>query len=405
METKNTEKRIYLDNAATTPVDPRVYAAMVPYFSEIYGNTGSMHKEGVAAKMAVLTARAAIGKVINARTDELIFTGSGTEANNLAILGFARHPEFRGYALGGLHFITSVIEHHSVLECFKDLEARGARVSFIPVTREGIIDLAAFERALSSDTVFVSIMFANNEIGTIQPIGEIADLIRYRSKQGKFSLCIPGRKEAGPVFHVDASQAPLFMWLDAQKLGADMLTLDAQKVYGPKGIGLLWKKRDVKIAPLIMGGGQEFGMRAGTENVPSIVGFAKAIEIAHDEREELSERLTELRDDCIARILRVAPGAELNGSETSRLPNNINISFPGMLSEWLVLQLDARGIAVGSRSACMSQEEPGSYVVSALGKGKEYATSSIRITLGRWTTKEDIDTLVSALEEIAAKKS
>ncbi len=399
MKKKDTQQsRIYLDNAATTPVDPRVLEAMLPYFSEDFGNPGSIHKEGVAAKMAVYRARKGIADFLSALPDEVLFTSSGTEANNLAIFGFAGLPVFRGYALCDLHFITSAIEHPSVLDCFRELARRGARVSFVPVTREGIIDMTAFEKALTPKTVFISVMLANNEIGVIQPISEIAKLLARKRKAGFFQI-LDSRYQI-PFFHTDASQAPLYVPLNVRNLGVEMLTLDAQKVYGPKGIGLLYRARNVNLSPILYGGSQERGLRPGTENVPGIVGFAEALAIAGETRENESARLSALRDDCIKRILEVAPTAEINGSREKRLPNSINISFPGYDSEWLVLALDAKGIAVSARSACMSEKEPGSPVVLTLGKGEEYATSSIRITLGRWTTKEDIDALIAALKRI-----
>ncbi|MBI2049138.1 MAG: aminotransferase class V-fold PLP-dependent enzyme, partial [Parcubacteria group bacterium] len=295
------------------------------------------------------------------------FTSSGTESNNLAIMGFAAQIEKTGRPLSRCHFMTSAIEHPSVRDCFKELERRGARVSYIPVDKDGILDLRAFGEELGPKTVFISVMLANNEIGTIQPIGEIARLVRAAAKNGLFAFRAPGGKESKPLLHTDASQAPLYLPTDAKKLGVDLLTLDAQKIYGPKGVGVLYRK---------------------------------TLAIARDEWESQSVRLTKLRDECIRRILEVAPQAVLNGSSGKRLPNNINISFLGKDAEWILFQLDARGIAVGTRSACMSAKEPGSYVVAALGQGKEYATGSIRITLGRWTTQEDIDALIAALKEI-----
>ncbi len=394
------QKGIYLDNAATTPVDPRVLEAMLPYFSEDFGNPGSMHTEGAIAKLAVYQSRKAVADILSATTDEIFFTSSGTESNNLAIMGFAAQIEKTGRPLSRCHFMTSAIEHPSVRDCFKELERRGARVSYIPVDKDGILDLRAFGEELGPKTVFISVMLANNEIGTIQPIGEIARLVRAAAKNGLFAFRAPGGKESKPLLHTDASQAPLYLPTDAKKLGVDLLTLDAQKIYGPKGVGVLYRKKGVEISQILFGGSQEFGLRPATENVPGIVGLAKALAIARDEWESQSVRLTKLRDECIRRILEVAPQAVLNGSSGKRLPNNINISFLGKDAEWILFQLDARGIAVGTRSACMSAKEPGSYVVAALGQGKEYATGSIRITLGRWTTQEDIDALIAALKEI-----
>ena len=246
-------------------------------------------------------------------------------------------------------------------------------------------------------------MFVNNEIGTVQPINEIAKIIRKHEKMGTFTQKVPGSDKKRPVFHTDASQAPLYFSLKSARLGVDMITLDAQKVYGPKGVGLLYRKKDISLKPLFFGGEQEYGLRPSTENVPGVVGFYEALKIAEEEREKESVRLRNLRDECIEQILEIAPGAELNGSHDVRSPNNINISFPGNESEWLVFQLDAKGIAIGARSACASGEDSGSYVIEALGKGKEYINSSIRITLGRGTKEEDINSLVSALKDILKK--
>lgn len=385
-----------MDHAATTPVDPRVLEAMLPYFSENFGNPGSMHQEGSTAKVAVYQSRKTVADILSASPNEILFTASGTESNNLAIVGFAARLEATGRPLSHCHFMTSAIEHPSVLDCFKELERRAARVSYLPVGMDGVLDLTAFSKELGPETVFISVMLANNEIGTIQPVSEIAKLLARKQESHFFK--IPESSIQRPVLHCDASQAPLYLPIDVKKLGVDLLALDAQKIYGPKGVGVLYRKNGVEISPILHGGSQEFGMRPGTENVPGIVGFAKALSLARDEWEDQSVRLTRLRDECIRRILEIAPRAELNGSREKRLPNNINISFPGIDAEWILFQLDARGIAVGTRSACMSREAPGSYVIAALGKGNEYAASSVRITLGRSTESEDIDALIAALK-------
>ncbi len=392
------QKRIYLDHAATTPVDPRVLRAMLPYFSEDFGNPGSIHKEGVAAKKAVEASRARIAAIMRALPDEIIFTSGGTEANNMAIRGFAMNLLRVGCAPKERHYITSAIEHPSVLDCFKALEEEGAAVSYAPVTKEGIIDLRAFERLLRPETVLVSIMYANNEIGTVQPVHEISKLLARKRKMHFFSIL--DTRYSIPFLHTDASQAPLYLSLDVKKLGVDMLTLDAQKIYGPKGVGLLYARKGTPLEPLFCGGKQERGLRPGTENVPGIIGLAEALVIAAAERARESARLAKLRDYGIAKIIAACPEAALNGSATERIPNSINISFPGKESEWLVLSLDAKGIAVGARSACTSDDAAGSHVITALGKGKEFSTSSIRITLGRWTTRKDIDALADALQKI-----
>ena len=281
-------KRIYLDNVASTQLDRRVYDAMRPYWSEVYGNPGGIHKEGVGARKALDKARHIIASCLSAHDDEVIFTGNGTEANNLAILGLVERLETEGIKLSDMHFISSSIEHPSVLDCFKSLEKKGAQVTYVDVDEAGIVNPKGVAEALNEKTVLVSIMAVNNEIGTIMPIREI-------SKQIK-SFCKRRKDNTGPLyFHTDASQAALLLPLNILRLGVDLLTLDAQKIYGPKGSGALFKKRDVHIESIMMGGSQEFGLRPGTENVPLAVGFAEAFSIAVDEREKENRRLKKLQ--------------------------------------------------------------------------------------------------------------
>jgi len=404
MAQNRSKKRIYLDYAATTPLAKRVKDAMEPYWDDDFGNPGGLYQEGVIAKQAVLESRKKIADALNALPNEIIFTSGGTEANSLAIFGFVGWLEGKGMKLKDLHFITCTIEHPSVLDAFGELETRGAQVSHVGVGETGLVKLDELKEALMPNTVLVSIIYAHNEIGTIQPISQIAKIIRQHQKNStQQNLGRLSGKMALPLFHSDASQAPLYLDINVQKLGVDFMVLDTQKIYGPKGVGALYLKGGIHIKPLFFGGKQEQGLRPGTENVPGIVGFAKAIEIAVEEREKESARLTELRDYFIAAILKKIRDAELNGDPKERLPNNVNISIPGIENEWVVIQLDVRGIAVGTRSACLAGDPTGSYVVRALGKSQKHSQGSIRFTLGRDTTKEEVEYVVKTLSEIVDK--
>lgn len=408
------EKRIYLDYAAATPLDSRVFKAMKPFFDIEFGNPSSIHAEGVRAKNAIETARNNVAKILHGHPDEIIFTSGGTESNNLAIMGTALRLEKEGMPFSKMHFVTTVVEHPSVKDVFAELERRGTIVSYIGVDEKGIVKLQEFKKMLRKETVLVSVMYANSEIGTVQPISHIVKIIRNFRKQHN-----PVSSFQSPVFHCDATQAPLYLDINVQKLGVDLMTLDGQKMYGPKGVGALFKKRGVLIAPPFYGGGQEDGLRPGTENVPGIVGFATALQYASHEREHESVRLTKLRGYFIKKILSEIPNTILNGDRTNRLPNNVNFSFLrpvrqahgkqgsgqvlGIDNEWLVLQLDALGISAGTGSACLSQKENISYVVAALGGDKSRASSSVRFTLGRSTRKKDIDYTIEKLAEIIDK--
>ncbi|MEK7208500.1 MAG: cysteine desulfurase family protein [Patescibacteria group bacterium] len=400
-------KRIYLDYAATTPLEPWVARAMEPFFAKNFGNPSSIHAEGVAAKRAVAEARLKVARALEARAEEIVFTSGGTEANNLAIFGVLS-PLIKGAlpsAAGGLsqppkaapfgkgdipHIVATNIEHASVLEPLRELGRRGrAEVTYAPVEPNGIVKPEKIIAAIKPNTVLVSVMYANNEIGTIQPIRTISRLLtRFDLKSGKRPHL--ARK---PLFHVDACQAPLYLRCLVNALGADLLSLDAHKIYGPKGVGALYIRRGAPIAPELRGGGQESGLRSTTENVPAIVGFAEALCFAVAEREKESVRLRRLRNELHSDILknvRMSLGVILNGSmeEGERLPNNLNLSFPGVDTEMLLLQLDAAGIAVSTKSSCLRDERESS-VVRALGGGAARARRTLRFTLGRWTTKEE----------------
>src|SRR3989344_2427102 len=390
---------IYLDYAATTPVHPLVKKEMDLYWTKEFGNPGGLYKEGVAAQKAIFQSREGIARALGARSQEIFFTSGGTEANSLAIFGLVEDLLEKRLFLHELHFITSTIEHPSVLECFKALQKKGASVSYVGVTEEGALKLSELKKELKNNTVLVSVMYANNEMGAIQPIAEIAKAIRQHRKNGAVDARLGSIHAPFPFFHTDASQVLLFEKLDVKKYGVDMVTIDGHKIYGPKGIGALYVKNGVPLSPIFHGGSQERGLRPGTESVPLIVGLAKAVELAGKRRVKESARLRTLRDYFIEKLLEL-PGVVLNGGMEYRLPNNVNISIPGMDNEWVVLQLDAKGISAGTKSACLSEKERGSYVVAALGKNKAVSESTIRFSLGNATTKRDVQYILAVLKDI-----
>lgn len=373
------ERKVYMDNSATTKMDAEVKKEMDKYFIESYGNPGSFHSVGLVAKQALDNARERIAKVLNAKTSEIIFTGSGTESINMAIKGLT-------YAMQGKkkHIITSVIEHHAVLETCEYLEKKGFEVTYLKVNKDGLVDLEELKKAIRDDTFLVTIMYANNEVGTIQDIKKIGE------------IC----KEKNVKFHTDACQASGYLDLDVKNLNVDMLTLNSSKVYGPKGVGLLYLKMGTVIEPLIHGGGQENNKRSGTENIPGIMAFAKALEIAQENRVEESKRLIVLRDKMIKKVIEKIPKVILNGHATKRLPNNVNLSFLDVEGEAILLYLDAKGVYASSGSACTSKTLDPSHVILAMGVPYEFAHGSIRFTLGKETTEEDVDYVVEVLPEI-----
>ncbi len=382
--TKNTNiKRIYMDYAATTPVDPRVKKAMEPFWISNFGNPGGLYEEGRRAKEALEESRKKIAAIIGARPDEIIFTSGGTESINLAILGALK-------MLGGGHLITSKFEHHAVLKPIEDLQKRGFDVTYIQVNGDGVINAEDVKKALRPDTVFVSIMYANNEIGTIQPIAEIGKVIRDYKLQ---------TKNCKLVFHTDACQASGYLDLNVDRLGVDLMSINASKIYGPKGVGFLYKKQNIKLMPQILGGGQEGRLRSGTENVAFAVAMAEALRIAQEEKTKEAKRLTKLRDYFISRATMEIPKVVLNGHATKRLPNNINISVLDIEGESLVLALDSEGIAFSTGSACTSESLDPSHVILALGKPYEFAHGSMRFTLGKKTTKKEIDYVIQKMKE------
>lgn len=388
--------QIYLDNSATTPLDKKVISAMKKYWRKDFGNPSSIHKMGVKAKNILQESRKTVADFLNAHDREIVFTSGGTEANNLAIFGMCESGTNRK-----LHFITTEIEHSSILECFKKLEKDGHEVSYLKVDEFGLINSKDLREMIRPDTALVSIGYANSEIGTIEPIREIIKEIRHKKKEF-------GRDKNGlPYFHTDASQAGLYLNMNVEELGVDLLTLDAQKMYGPKGIGVLFIRDGVIIRPMIFGGGQENGMRSGTENIPLTVGFAKAIEIAKNKKEKESERLVGLRNDFFDQIKKIIPSVIINGHLEARLPNNINISIPGQDGEMLVFRLDEKEIVCSSASACASGSGE-SYVVrkiseksgASLEKIDLRAKSTLRFSLGRDTKKRHIKYLLGRLKTL-----
>lgn len=387
-------KKIYLDYAATTPVDPEVLRAMQPYFGKKFGNPGSLHSFGQEAIKAVDESREKIAKAIGADFREVIFTGSATEANNLALRGAVK---FFGNPRAGARIIASAIEHESVLETAKDLERDGVEVVYIPVDKEGFVDLKKIENALNERTVLVSVMYANNEVGTVQPIAEIAKIVKAKSRS---------------LFHTDAVQAFQYLNCNVNDLGADLMTLSAHKIYGPKGIGILYvrnpKPGAYNLKPIIAGGGQEFGLRSGTENAPYIAGFAEAVRIAEENRQKEKERVAELRDYFWAEFKKICPKAELNGpaadlSYDKRLPNNLNVYIPDVESQFFLTELDLAGVAASSGSACSARSLTPSYVIEALGCAKERAKRSVRFSFGKHINRDDIDEAIKRIKNIIIK--
>ncbi|MBI4303824.1 MAG: cysteine desulfurase NifS [Chloroflexi bacterium] len=375
-------KRAYLDYAATTPTHPEVVKAMLPYFTEMFGNPSTIYSYGQEAKKGMEEARARIAAFLGARDEEIVFTGSGTEADNFALKGVAFANEGKGN-----HIIISAVEHHAVTEPARFLEKRGFSVTHLPVDQYGLIDPDDVKKAITSKTVLISIMHANNEVGTIQPIAEI----------GKIA------KERGVYFHTDAVQTVGHLPVNVNELKVDLLSMSAHKLYGPKGVGFLYIRRGTKMVPLIHGGDQENKRRASTENVPGIVGFGKAVEIAQQEMGQEAERLTAFRNKLMNGLLEGIDHTRLNGHPVKRLPNNVNISVEFVEGESMCLNLDLEGICMSTGSACTSSSLEPSHVLIAMGLPHELAHGSLRFTMGKWTTEEDIDKVLRVLPPIVAK--
>jgi cysteine desulfurase len=373
---------IYMDYAATTPTDQRVVEAMLPYFGEIYGNPSSLHGFGQEARAAMEGARAKIAAFLGAKPAEIVFTSGGTESDNFAIKGVAWANRKKGD-----HVITSAIEHHAVLETCRFLEKEGFRVTYLPVDGDGLVDPADVVKAITDRTILISIMHANNEIGTIQPIAEIG-----RIAKGK-----------GICFHTDAVQTFGHLPFTVDELNIDLLSASAHKLYGPKGMGLLYIRKGTRITPLVHGGDQESGRRASTQNVPGIVGFGKAVELAAATLQEEVVRLTSLRDRFIQGIFERIDGIRLNGHPVRRLPNNINLSVESIEGEGMILSLDMMGIACSTGSACSSSSLEPSHCLLAIGLPHELSHGSLRFSLGMYTKEGDIDAVLEALPQVVGR--
>jgi cysteine desulfurase len=375
-------QRIYLDNAATTPTHPEVVKAMLPFFSDGFGNPSSLHAYGQEAKKAIEEARTKVAELIGARSDEIIFTSGGTEADNFALKGIAFASENKGN-----HIITTPLEHHAVLEVCKYLKTRGFKISYLPVDKYGLVDPDDVKKAITSKTILISIMHANNEVGTIQPVEQIGDIA----------------KQAGIHFHSDAVQTVGHIPVNVDKLKVDLLAISGHKLYGPKGVGALYVRKGTKLVPLIHGGEQEKRRRAGTENLPGIVGLGKAVELAGEELDQEAERLTRLRDKLVRGLLEKIPHLQLNGHPVRRLPNNVNIGVDFVEGESMLLSLDLEGIAVSTGSACSSASLEPSHVLLALGLPPEQAHGSLRLSLGRENTEADVDRVLEVTPAIVAR--
>ena len=376
------KKVIYLDNAATTKVRPEVVEAMLPFYTEHYGNPSSVYEFSNPCKEAMAHTREVIAKSLGAKDNEIYFTGGGTEADNWALTAAAE-----AYASKGKHIITTQIEHHAVLHTGQYLEKRGFEVTYLPVDEFGLVDPEEVKKAIRPDTILISIMFANNEIGTIEPIAEIGKIARAH----------------GVLFHTDAVQAFAHVPINVDECNIDMLSASGHKLNGPKGIGFLYIRKGVKIRSFIHGGAQERKRRAGTENVPGIVGLGKAVELAAASMKERMDQETEIRDYLIGRIEKEIPYCRLNGDRTKRLPNNVNFSFRFIEGESLLIMLDMKGICASSGSACTSGSLDPSHVLLAIGLPHEIAHGSLRMTLDEGTTKEDVDYVVDNLKEIVSQ--
>ncbi len=373
-------RKVYLDNAATTALSPKVLEKMMPYLTDIYGNASSPHSFGQTARIGVEHAREQVARAINADPSEIVFTGCGTESDNTVLFGVAER-----YAKKGDHIITTNVEHHAILHSCAALEKKGIRVTYLPVDKDGLVTPEQVRDAITDKTILVSVMFANNEVGTIMPIPEIA------------AVC----HEKGVLFHTDAVQAAGHIPIDVKAMGIDMLSISGHKFHGPKGVGVLYERKGIRLPSYIIGGEQEKGRRAGTENVAGIVGLGEALELAVTNMSETSARMTRMRDRLIEGIEATIPEVKLNGHRTKRLPNNVNFSIKYIEGESILLMLDMAGIAASSGSACTSGSLDPSHVLLALGLTHEVAHGSVRMTLGDDTTDEDIDYVLETLPKVA----
>ena len=379
---------VYMDHAGTTPLAPEVLQSMTPYFTELFGNPSSIHTVGQEARYALDEARERVARVLNCRPRDVVFTSGGTESDNAAIVGAATALQETGN-----HIITSSVEHHAVLHTAQHLESQGFEVTYLPVDSDGMVQPEAVQRAITDRTTLVSVMYANNEIGVINPIPEIAQVIRQRATELSRTI----------LFHTDAVQAAGYLDLDVKTLGVDLLSLSGHKFHGPKGTGVLFIRRGAPFLPYLLGGGQERERRSGTENIPGIVGLSVALEAANARKEETWRHCAALRDRIVAQVLERVPGSRLNGHPTQRLPNNANFSFPGVEGEPILLGLDMAGIAASSGSACSSGSLEPSHVLLALGQSAEVARGSLRLTLGKDNTEEQVEYLIGVLVDLVER--
>lgn len=375
-------RKVYLDYSATTPVKEEVLKEMLPFYTECFGNPSSLYTLGLESKEAVENARSQVASLINAQPREVYFTAGGSEADNWAVFGVCDALKEKGN-----HIITTEIEHHAMLHTFEYLAKRGYEVTYLPVEPDGRVNPEVFENAIQDNTIFASVMMINNEIGTIEPIKELAQIAK------KHSI----------VFHTDAVQALGNMAIDVKDLGVDLLSMSSHKIYGPKGIGALYIRKGLKISNFVHGGAQEMGKRAGTENLPAIIGFGKAAELAGQNLENHIKHCSELRDYMVSEILKRIPDTYYNGSKEYRHPGNANITFEYIEGEAMLILLDQKGISVSTGSACSSKSLKPSHVLSAIGIPVTRIHGSLRFTIGDFTTKEDIDYVVDSLEEIIAR--
>ena len=388
MQNRPPSEFVYMDHAGTTPLAPEVLRSMTPYFTELFGNPSSIHTVGQEARYALDEARERVARALNCRPREVVFTSGGTESDNAAIVGAATALQETGN-----HIITSSVEHHAVLHTAQHLESLGFEVTYLPVDSDGVVRPEVVQRAITDRTTLVSVMYANNEIGVVNPIPEIAQVIRQQAAELSRTI----------LFHTDAVQAAGYLDLDVRMLGVDLLSLSGHKFHGPKGTGVLFVRRGAPFLPYLLGGGQERERRSGTENIPGIVGLSVALEAANARREETGRRCAVLRDRIVAEVLERVPGSRLNGHATQRLPNNANFSFPGVEGEPILLGLDMAGIAASSGSACSSGSLEPSHVLLALGQSAEVARGSLRLTLGKDNTEEQVDYLIGVLVDLVER--
>lgn len=401
------KKRIYLDYASLTPIDRRVQSEIKKYSSINYANASSLYKEGVLAKECLKKMRAKIAGFLHSQPSEIFFTSGGTESNNLAILGTIENLHKAGVEYDKMHVLISVIEHSSIRECANELQEKGVEIELLPVNKNGFVDADELKNKIKPNTVIISVMTVNNEIGSIQPIKEIAKAIRHFRSTKKDSSAFNFQEYTYPVFHTDASQAFLYEDINVEKLGVDLLTLDSSKVYGPRGMGLLFIKKGTPVSSIIFGGGQESGMRSGTENLPSIAGFTRALEIATQERNVQFERMMNMKEFFIKGLKEIRADISVNGGAgesggrgTEQTSSHIlNVHIPKIDNEFFVINLDAKGVACSTKSSCLGDEEE-SYVLNAIGANSK---ESVRFSFGRYTTFADLKRALKIISQILKK--